>query len=124
MAKILIADDDRVMRDLLITLLDLEGDEAATVSKPEEIIPCIQEENPDLVLVDYHLSGGDSLLTVKELKSDPVLRDVPVLMTSGMDVEQKCLAAGADSFIMKPWRPNSLLERMKEVIETSKAKQT
>ncbi len=118
MAKILIADDDKVMRDLLITLLDLEGDVGLPVSKPEEVIPLVREEEPDLILIDVHLSGGDSFSTVRELKADSALREIPVLMASGMDVEPECLKAGADGFIMKPFRPAELLERIKSAIHS------
>ncbi len=117
MAKILIADDDKVMRDLLITLLDLEGDQGIPVSKPEEVEPVTRQEDPDLILMDVHLSGGDALPALRALKADSGLCDIPVLMTSGMDVERECLDAGADGFIMKPFRPDDLLKRIKDFLE-------
>ncbi len=121
MARILIADDDSVMLGLLTTLLKLEGDEALTVSKPEQIVPLVQRELPDLILMDVHLSGGDALQTLSDLKTDPQLQHIPILMASGMDRKTECLAAGADDFILKPFRPADLLERIQNLLTANSA---
>jgi PleD family two-component response regulator len=57
--KILVADDDTVMLNLLTTLMQLEGIDITTVTRPAEIIPAVEQEQPDLILMDYHLAGGD-----------------------------------------------------------------
>jgi len=56
---------------------------------------------------------------LEEIKRDPELRSIPILMTSGMDMKQECLDAGADAFIMKPFRPAQLLDQMQAMIEAS-----
>ncbi len=115
MATILVADDDKVMLGLLTTLLELEGDQAITISRPEQIKPTAKEIHPSLILLDYYLAGGISTAALRELKSDPELKDIPVLVASGMDRREECFDAGADGFILKPFRPTELLARIHEL---------
>ncbi len=117
MGKILLADDDKIMLGLLTTLLELEGDESTAVTRLEEIVPAVRHERPDIILMDVHLVGGSALDALKTLKSDPELQHIPVLMTSGMDVEGQCRRMGADDFIMKPFRPSELLQRLHAAME-------
>ncbi len=118
MVKILIADDDTVMLSLLRTLMELEGNEVVTVKRPEDIIPAAQREGPGFILMDYHLAGGDAVAALLGLKSNENLKGIPILMTSGMDRESACLSAGADGFILKPFRPSQLLARIHEMVGT------
>jgi DNA-binding response OmpR family regulator len=111
--KILVADDDVVMLGLLRTLFELEGNEVIAVTRPEEIIPAARQEAPALILMDYHLAGGDVMDALVQLKSMEELKEIPVLVTSGMDREVACLRAGADGFILKPFRPTQLLDRIR-----------
>jgi len=116
MPKILVADDDKVMLGLLKTLMEMEGNEVVTVTRPEDIVPAAQAEEMALILIDYHLAGGNSMGALRALKSDAVLKTIPVLVTSGMDREYECKKAGAEDFILKPFRPNELLERISTII--------
>ena len=117
MTKILVADDDSVMLGLMRTLMKLEGNEIVTVTRPEEILPAIEKERPALILMDYHLAGGNSIDVLNMLKANPELQDIPVLVTSGMDRQTECLEAGAHGFILKPFRPAKLIKTIDEVVE-------
>ena len=117
MARILVADDDEVMLGLIRTLMELEGNEVVTVTRPEDIIPAVKGADLTMIFMDYHLAGGNSITALKELKSDPILKQIPVLVTSGMDREYECLTAGAEGFLLKPFRPAELLERIDEFIK-------
>lgn len=116
MPKILVADDDKVMLGLLKTLMEMEGDEVVTVTRPEDIVPAVREQELALILMDYHLAGGNSMEALRTLKNDAELKRIPVLVTSGMDREYECKKIGADDFILKPFRPNELLERINTMI--------
>ena len=116
MSKILVADDDKVMLGLLKTLMEMEGNEVVTVTRPEDIMPAAQAEKMTLILMDYHLAGGSSMDALRALKSDAVLKNIPVLVTSGMDRELECKKLGAEGFILKPFRPNELLDRISAMI--------
>jgi len=116
MPRILVADDEIVMLGLLKTLMELEGNEVVTVTSPEDIVPAAQAQEMALILMDYHLAGGNSMDALRTLKSDPTLKAIPVLVASGMDRELECKALGAEDFILKPFRPNELLERINAMI--------
>jgi len=116
MPRILVADDDKVMLGLLKTLMEMEGNEVVAVTRPEDIVPAAQAQEPALILMDYHLAGGDSISALRTLKSDAALKDIPVLVTSGMDRELECQKAGAEGFILKPFRPTELLDRISAMI--------
>jgi DNA-binding response OmpR family regulator len=115
METIVVVDDDRVFRQLLATVLDLEGYRPVVVTTPEEVIPTVREEEPALVVMDIHIRSKDTLGTLRDLKGDEVLRGTPVIMTSGMDRAAECLDAGADSFVLKPFRPSHLLTQIREL---------
>lgn len=117
MVKILVADDDEVMLGLLQTLMELEGNEVVTVTRPADIVPVAQKEDLALILMDYHLAGGNSITALQELKSDASLRKIPVLVTSGMDRKHECLTAGAEGFLLKPFHPADLLEWINKLIK-------
>ncbi len=119
MARILVADDDKVMLGLLKTLMELEGDEVITATRPEDIVPAAKNHQLALILMDYHLAGGNSMSALRELKNDPVLRHIPVLVASGMDRDYECRQNGAEDFILKPFRPTELLERIRALIKPS-----
>jgi CheY-like chemotaxis protein len=108
LSKIMIVDDDRTTVRLLQTLLELDGFEVLAAPRGQDVLELAGEANPDLFLMDYNLSdmnGGD---VVRTLRSDPRFAETPVVMTSGMDVEQKALAAGATIFLVKPFEPDEL----------------
>lgn len=116
MSQILLADDDVMMLRLLTTLMELEGNQVKAVTQPEEIIPAIEQSRPDIVLLDYHFGGEDSRETLKLLKSRDDMRDIRVLMVSGMDRQDECMRAGADGFLLKPFRPAELIERIGDLL--------
>ncbi|MFP4343604.1 MAG: PleD family two-component system response regulator [Anaerolineales bacterium] len=116
MARILVADDDSVMLGLLTTLLSFEGDEAITVRRVDEVLPTARREEPDLIFMDVHLGQGNTFDILQELRTHPQTQSIPVLMTSGLDLRDKALKMGANGFIMKPFRPNLLLERIHTMI--------
>ncbi len=115
--KVLVVDDNQVMLNLLKTLLELEGGEAITVARVESIIPTAREVEPDLIMLDFHLAGRDSMEILRQIKSDERLQDIPVIVASGMDRADAARKMGADDFILKPFRPSELIERFRALIE-------
>jgi len=112
MAKILIVDDDHTMTTLLSTLLGMEGYDIATIQNWGAVLETVRTERPDLILMDRFLPQSDGIELVRAIKSDPSTASIIILMTSGMDVEEQCLLAGADAFLLKPYSPDQLLDDM------------
>jgi DNA-binding response OmpR family regulator len=118
--KILIVDDDRATSTLLRTLFEIEGYEGVVCPRPEEVLHTAEHEHPDLILMDVHLAEVDSIGILKTIRTNPHLKATPVIMMSGLDVEDKCLNAGATAFVLKPFRPAELLDEIKRIVKTKK----
>ena len=114
MPKILIVDDDRATSTLLRTLFQIEGYEGLICPRPEDVLQMIETAQPDLVLMDVHLAEVDSVDILAAIRVDRVIGHVPVIMTSGMDVAEKCLAAGASAFMLKPFKPSDLMSLIRQ----------
>jgi DNA-binding response OmpR family regulator len=118
MSKILLLEDDRDMCLLLRTLLEMEG---FTVAIYDVNIPPLEltiREKPDVVLLDVHLGGKDGIQILRDFRAAPQFRTMRVVMTSGMNLEEECLTAGADAFLGKPYMPEKLLAILKKAIAT------
>jgi diguanylate cyclase (GGDEF)-like protein len=109
--RVLVVDDDERLRILLRTTLeviDIEIDEAATVSAAWARIAA---NRPDVVVLDLALPGPNGLTLCEELKQDPRTRDIGVVVLTGSDVgtDSAARAAGADAYLRKPFSPLDLL---------------
>ena len=111
MLKLLLIEDDPSMVSLLTTLLNLEGFIVKTPSTQniEGWLKSIQHETLQIVLLDVNLSAGNGLDLVRRIRSDPEIKHIRILMTSGLNLKQECLSAGADDFIQKPFMPDELI---------------
>ena len=108
MAKIMIVDDDRTTVRLLKTLLEMDGFEIAVAGRGMDVMPLAEEFLPDLFLMDYHLSDSDGVEIVRQLRQMDRFAATPIVMTSGLDVEEEALSAGATTFLVKPFEPEDL----------------
>jgi CheY-like chemotaxis protein len=111
--KVMVVDDDRTMVTLLRTLLELDGYQVVQPKNAASVLESIAAERPDLVLMDVFLKGQDGIDLVRGLRKLPELAQTPVVMTSGMDVSEQSLAAGANSFMLKPYDPEVLLQTIR-----------
>jgi DNA-binding response OmpR family regulator len=114
MLKILLADDDYSMVGLLTTLLDMEGYQVETLlDKPGDIMGNIRSAKPDILLIDIYLGDRNGLDIVRQLRKMPDLDGIRIIMASGIDKREECLAAGADVFLLKPYMPNELFDKLR-----------
>jgi DNA-binding response OmpR family regulator len=114
--KVMIVDDDRTMNLLLKTLLELDGFAVVQAPRGDQVISVALAEHPDAILMDVHIAEVDGIVLLKQIRQHPTLKSLPVIMSSGMDVEIECRAAGADAFILKPYPPDQLSTTLKKVI--------
>src|SRR5881396_563405 len=115
-AKILVADDDQSLVRTLTWILKENGYEVVTVPGGEGLMGKLEEERPNLLLLDIMMPKVDGLQLLARMKSDERFRDVPVLMISSMPPEEatvKSLGLGAADFIAKPFRVRELLARFR-----------
>jgi len=116
MPKILLLEDDRDMSMLLQTLLEIEGYQVRSYDSKRPAAAQVEEEKPDLVLLDVHLGGKDGIEILRELRKGPLSGELRVVMTSGINLTEECLKDGANAFIVKPYMPENLLLLLSKVL--------
>ena len=117
MNTIIVVDDDETFSMLIKTVFEFEGNRVVLVPSPNDVVPTVGQVGPDLVLMDVHTKSGENTLAVlRELRANEEWNEVPVVMTSGMDHSAECLAAGADAFILKPFRPDELIALVADMV--------
>ena len=124
MAKIMLVEDDDIMLSLLITFLEVEGYQVVQVGRGEDafevenVLSILRMEDPDLVLVDVNLKYANGLDLLRSIRNDPELKEIRVLMSSGMDFTYQSVQEGANGFILKPYMPDELNERIQSILES------
>jgi CheY-like chemotaxis protein len=119
MAKILIAEDERDIRDLVAFTLRFAGHEVFAASNGEEAVELAPRVNPDLILMDVRMPRMTGYEACKILKADPDLKDIPVVFLSAKGQEneiQQGLASGAEDYLLKPFAPDQLTARVKVIL--------
>ncbi len=119
MAKILIAEDERDIRDLIAFTLQFGGHEVTTTSNGEEAVLKAVEIIPDLILLDVRMPRMSGYEACQKIKANPVTNHIPVVFLSAKGQESEVetgLAAGAVEYILKPFAPDQLNERVKAIL--------
>ena len=117
---ILIADDNRVNRLLLARGLEQEGHTVVFAQHGREALDLLRKDHFDLMLLDVLMPELDGYEVLAELKRDPILSDIPVVMTSSLDELDsvvKCVEMGAEDYLTKPIDPVLLNARINASVE-------
>jgi DNA-binding response OmpR family regulator len=115
--KVLILEDNLMMRSLLQTLLELENLKVISPNFPiSDPISIVTESKPDVILMDINLPGMNGLSMLKLFKASDNCKSTKIIISSGSDRKQESLDAGADSFLMKPFMPDELIHLIKAYI--------
>src|SRR3990172_9793345 len=119
MARILIAEDEPDIRELVAFTLRFAGHEVITTSNGEEALQQASQIIPDLILMDVRMPRMTGFEACRAMKTNAALKDIPVVFLSakGQDSEiQSGLDAGAEEYILKPFAPDQLTERVKAIL--------
>jgi DNA-binding response OmpR family regulator len=116
---LLLVDDDRTLTGLIATLLEFDGFTVKTLASGNAVLPELAENRPDAVMMDVHLADASGLDVVRAIRQVEGLDDLPVILASGMDVEDQAKAAGASAFLIKPFAPDQLAAYIQTVIATA-----
>ena len=114
--RVLVVDDQWENRSVLVDLLSPLGFEVLEATDGQDCLNQAQEIKPDAILLDMLMPGMDGFEAVRKLRQLPSLKDVIVIATSASafpDNQQRCLAAGCNSFISKPVQAEKLLEQLR-----------
>ena len=119
MAKILVAEDERDIRDLIAFTLQFAGHEVVTASNGEEGLQAALRETPDLIISDVRMPKMTGYEMCRLIKAEPRTAHIPVVFLSakGQDQEvQSGLAAGAIEYLLKPFAPDQLMAKVAELL--------
>ncbi|MEU8890711.1 response regulator [Streptomyces sp. NPDC048442] len=117
--RVLVVDDNKVIRQLIKVNLELEGFEVVTASDGAECLEIVHQVCPDVITLDVVMPRLDGLSTAARLRSDPRTRHLPVAIVSACtqyEVESG-LAAGVDAFLSKPFEPAELVRLVRRLAD-------
>jgi putative two-component system response regulator len=118
-ARILIADDEPLNRDLMALLVRALGHEAVLAADGPEALALARERAPDLVLLDVMMPGMDGFEVARRLKADGATRGVPIVIVSALDDQEarlRGLQAGAEDFLSRPVDRSELRARLRNLL--------
>ncbi|GAB4423033.1 MAG: hypothetical protein Kow002_12540 [Anaerolineales bacterium] len=119
MTKILIAEDEPDIRDLVAFTLRFAGYEVVTGTNGEEAVELASKELPDLILLDVRMPRLTGYDACKKIKENPQLKDIPVVFLSAKGQEseiQSGMEAGAEEYLLKPFAPDQLTDRVRAIL--------
>ena len=122
MAKILVAEDERDIRDLIAFTLRFAGHEVLAAVNGEELYQLALKEVPELILTDVRMPKMTGYEAFKLIKAEPTLQHIPIVFLSAKGQEsevQTGLSAGAEEYLLKPFAPDQLTKKVAEILGRS-----
>jgi DNA-binding response OmpR family regulator len=122
--KIVVIEDEPDIMEIVSYNLKREGYSVVGVDRGDAALNIIRNEAPNLIILDLMLPGMDGLSICQQMKSDPIVRDIPIIIISAKGEESDIvigLELGADDYLAKPFSPRELLARVKVVLRRGPA---
>jgi CheY-like chemotaxis protein len=119
MARILIAEDEPDIRELVAFTLRFAGHEVTTTANGEEALLQAAQLFPDIIIMDVRMPRMTGYDACRAMKADDALKNIPVVFLSakGQDAEiQTGLDVGAEEYLLKPFAPDQLAERVRTIL--------
>lgn len=120
MAHILVAEDERDIRELINFTLSFAGHQVIQAANGAEAVDLARQHHPDLIMMDVRMPKMTGYEACEEIKKDDSLKDIPVIFLSakGQDDEvQTGMSVGAVAYILKPFAPDELTRRITEILQ-------
>jgi len=123
LARILVADDDRVTSRFLSSLLEGEGYEVLVADDGDHAVELALEHRPDLIVSDLIMPYRDGFDVLRALRDQPPLARIPVVILSMKDREEdivRGLEEGADDYVVKPFNARELVVRIRKQLQRAR----
>lgn len=120
--NVLVVDDNQDVRDLVVLFLSADGFHVFSASNGEDALAILKSNPINLVLLDVMMPGKSGLEVLAEIRtnSNRNIREIPVMMitakSSTEDIDA-ALAAGANSYVIKPFRATTIREKVRAILE-------
>lgn len=124
MTKILIAEDDKDIRDLIVLTLEFNGFDVVPVEDGKAAVEKAQQASFDIILMDVRMPRMTGYEACRQLKENEDTQSIPIIFLSakGQETEiQTGLEAGASDYVLKPFSPDALIKKIKGVLERESA---
>jgi two-component system alkaline phosphatase synthesis response regulator PhoP len=121
--KILVVDDEINITQILEFSIGAEGYEVISAQNGEEAIDKARREQPDLIILDIMMPIIDGYEACRILKANPLTKNIPVVLLTakGRDIDKRLgYEVGATDYIIKPFSPNKLIDRIHELLSCAK----
>ena len=116
---VLVAEDERDIRELIVISLELEGFNVVEVPNGEEAVKKAKEIKPDLILMDVRMPKMTGYEACKVLKAEDATKEIPVVFLSAKGQEAEVntgLELGAEEYLLKPFAPDELSGRVTKIL--------
>ncbi|RMC31989.1 phosphate regulon transcriptional regulator PhoB [Paracoccus alkanivorans] len=113
---VLVVEDEGAQREVLQYNLEAEGFEVVVADNGEDALLLVQEEQPDLLVLDWMLPKVSGIEVCRQVKADPATRSIPIIMLSARSEETdrvRGLETGADDYVVKPYSVVELMARLR-----------
>ena len=120
--KVLVVDDEAAILDMIRFALEQAGLQAKTAANAYDALLCVNDDRPDIILMDWMMPGVSGIELTRRLRKDSNTEDIPIIMLTARVTEDdkvSGLDAGADDYLIKPFSPRELLARIKAVLRRS-----
>ncbi|MGA4941037.1 response regulator [Streptomyces cinereoruber] len=114
--RVLVVDDNKVIRQLIRVNLELEGFEVVTAADGAECLDVVHRVRPDVVTLDVVMPRLDGIRTAERLRADPRTRHLPVAIISACGEAADGAAPGVDAFLAKPFEPTELVRVVRQLM--------
>lgn len=117
--NILIVEDEDAIRGMLMMVLEQAGFKSIAAVDAAEAQKVLDEDTPDLILLDWMLPGISGVEWARRLKKVPIYRDLPIILLTARGEEEdtvRGLESGADDYMTKPFSPKELVARIRAVL--------
>ena len=122
--SILVVEDDKFLRELLVRKLGISGFNVLFAVDGEEALKKLKEKTPQLILLDLVLPGIDGFDVLKHIKENPLTKDIPVIILSNLGQQEeveKGIRLGADDYLIKAhFTPDEIIEKTKRILKRGK----
>jgi DNA-binding response OmpR family regulator len=120
MSKILVVEDDRFLRELIVKKLSQEGFEVDFAVDGEDGLTKIKEGKPDIVLLDLILPTIDGFEVLRKLKEEDIVPSLPVIILSNLgqreDIEKGLSLGAADYLVKAHFTPDEIIQKIKSIL--------
>ena len=120
MAKIVIAEDEPDIRELIAFTLRFAGYEVITGSNGQEGYELAKQHKPDLIMLDVRMPKMTGYEACQSIKAEPELAHIPVIFLSAKGQESEIeqgLSVGAEEYLLKPFAPDQLTHQVTEILK-------